>query len=271
MSGTEDERARTAAAPEPTLRYGDEHHDQIADLTLPAAPATGPAPLVLLLHGGFWRPEYDRLHTAVVAHALAALGYAVANVEYRRLGAGGWATTLGDVALAADRLPGLIETARPGRTDPDRVVYAGHSAGGHLALWAAARDRLPAGAPGRTDGPPRVAGVVALAAVTDLVGSWRLGNGRGAVAEFLGGGPDEVPAAYAAADPTAIGAPKAPTVLVHGAADERLPVEAARRYRDAVGVELIEVPDAGHFELIDPASAAWPAVLTALRRVAPLA
>ncbi|MFC9324332.1 alpha/beta hydrolase family protein [Kitasatospora sp. NPDC057015] len=268
MSGDDEEQVRPTG-PDVTLGYGHEHPDQIADITLPHGAAAGlgePAPLVLFLHGGFWRARHDRLHAAALAEALAAQGYAVANVEYRRVGAGGgWPGTFVDVALAADTLPELIGRTYPGRVDLDRVVYAGHSAGGHLALWAAARDRLPADAPGRADRAPRVAGVLALGAVTDLVEAWRLGNGEGAVAEFLEGDPVTVPSRFAAADPNALGAPTVPTVLVHGDRDERVPVAMAHRYRDDFGVKLLEVPDTGHFELIDPASQAWPSVLDALR------
>ncbi|WP_371496459.1 alpha/beta hydrolase [Kitasatospora sp. NBC_00374] len=251
-----------------TVAYGP-HPDQVADLVLPVV-GTRPAPLVVLLHGGFWRAEYDRAHIRPLAHALAARGYAVANTEYRRIGGGGgWPATFTDVALAADTLPDAVEPAHPGLVDRTAVVYAGHSAGGHLALWAALRDRLPEGAPGRAERLPAVAGVLALAPVADLAEAYRLGDGRGAVAALLGGGPDELPERYAAADPTALGAPEVPVVLVHGERDEVLPVAQARRYRDAFdGVRLVEPPGAGHFELIDPASAAWPAVADAVRLVA---
>jgi acetyl esterase/lipase len=249
-----------------TVSYGS-HGDQVADITFPVHGAAS-APLVILLHGGFWRAEHDRLHVRVVADALAGCGYAVANVEYRRVGAGGgWPATFADVAQAVDVLPAVIEREYPGRVDHDAIVYAGHSAGGQLALWAALRDHLGEGVPGRTTQPPRVAGVVALAPVADLAEAYRLGNGSGAVAELLGGGPDEVPDRYAATDPSALGAPRAPVVLVHGDQDEVLPVDMARRYQAAFGAKLIEVPGAGHFDLIDPRSAAWPMVKDALRLI----
>ncbi|MEZ0448664.1 alpha/beta hydrolase family protein [Cellulomonas sp. ICMP 17802] len=242
-----------------TVRYG-ALPDQVADVTLPAT--TGPAPLVVLLHGGFWRVAYDRAHVQVVADALDREGYAVANVEYRRVGGGGgWPTTFEDVARAIDTL----EEVLAGRVDLGSVAYLGHSAGGHLALWAALRDRLPAGAPGRADRPPRVRGVVALAPVADLVAVDRLGLSRGAVAELLGGGPSEVPERFAATDPAALGAPAARTLVVHGRLDDTVPVSVSRGYRDRTGVELVEVPGTGHFELIDPASAAWPVVVGAIR------
>ncbi|GAA2321088.1 alpha/beta hydrolase [Nonomuraea roseoviolacea subsp. roseoviolacea] len=247
-----------------TLAYGP-HPDQVADVTLPVR-ATGAVPLVMLLHGGFWRAAHDRLHVGVVADALAYEGYAVANVEYRRVGiGGGWPATFTDVAQAADTLPDMIARSRPGRVDLDRIVYLGHSAGGQLAVWAALRDRLPQDAPGHTAVPPRVAGVVALAPVVDLAGTYELSDGDSPVAALLGGGPGEVPDRYAAADPAALGASRAPVVVVHGDQDEVLPVDLSRRYHASCGAKLIEVPGAGHFDLIDPRSAAWLSVLDALR------
>jgi acetyl esterase/lipase len=267
MAMQDDKRAGEAPGPEGTVRYGP-HRDNVAGITLPVH-AAGPAPLVMLLHGGFWRAEHTRAHVDVVAAALAAEGYVVANVEYRRVGAGGgWPTTFTDVALAADTLPALVERKHPGRVDHSRIVYAGHSAGGQLAMWAALRDRLPHAAPGRAAAPAQVAGVVALAPVADLAGAHRLGQSRGAVAELLGGGPEQVPDRYAATDPTALGVPPVPFVLVHGDRDEVLPVEMSHRYQAAFGAKLIEPPGAGHFDLIDPRSAACPHVMNALRLVA---
>jgi len=236
-----------------TLAYGS-HPDQVADLTLPAG--ADRAPLVFFLHGGFWRAAHDRVHVRPVVAALADLGYAVANVEYRRTGFPG---TLDDVALAADRLPGLIEAAAPGAADLDRIVYSGHSAGGHLAIWAALRSLLPAGAPGHRPVPPRTAGVVALAPVLDLGEAYQLGGGNGAVREFLGGSPDEVPDRYAIADPAALPAPGVPVRIVHGERDESVPVAMSHQYAARTGATLI-TPDATHFDLIDVTGPAWSAV-----------
>ncbi|MFE1882011.1 alpha/beta hydrolase [Streptomyces diastatochromogenes] len=259
-------RAQDSSRP---LVYG-EHPDQVADLFLPAVEPGPRVPLVLFFHGGFWRAEHDRRHVAGFARALAAqTGCAVASVEYRRVGGGGgWPVTLSDTAEAADRLPDLAAQAAPGRVDPTRVVYAGHSAGGHLALWAALRHRVPDGAPGRTDTPPAVLGVLALAPTADLAWADELGSGRGAVAAFLGGGRAQVPDRYAAADPAPLGAPVGRTVVVHGTLDEALPVAMARRYASRAGATLHELPGCGHFDVIDPDSAAaWPVVTEALRTI----
>ena len=248
------------------VTYGP-HRDQVADVVLPHVSAQ-PAPMVLLLHGGFWRSAYDRHHLSVVGEALASTGYAVVNIEYRRVGTGGgWQTTFDDVALAMDTLPTVVARQWPGRADPERVVLLGHSAGGHLALWASLREKLPPGAPGASGTASRIAGVVALAPVCDLSEAHRLDSGTGAVVALLGGTPTEVPERYAAADPASLGGPAVPTVVVHGEQDAILPVAMARTWCAASGTRLVEVPGAGHFELIDPLSAAWPHVLDAIAAV----
>lgn len=250
---------RPAPVPDLTVAYGPDP-DQVADIRLPGG--SGQAPLVLLWHGGFWRPQWDRMHTGPLAAGIAAAGFVVANVEYRR---GGWPVTLLDVAAAAGAVPGLVDQSLPGRIDQRRIIYTGHSAGGHLALWAALRHRLPASAPGRADSAPQVAGLVALAPVADLAAAYRLDLDGGAVGAFLGGGPEDVPDRYAAADPAALGAPPANAIVVHGDADRRVPVEMSRRYAGASGARLIELPGTDHFSLIDPQSAVWPQIVDALR------
>ena len=124
------------------IAYGD-HPDQVGNLHLPAGDRDGPWPAVVLIHGGFWRYGWDRTLMTPLARDLAARGIAAWNIEYRRVGqeGGGWPGTLEDVAAAADAVVGLEGV------DASRVATVGHSAGGHLALWLAARHRLPAGAP----------------------------------------------------------------------------------------------------------------------------
>ncbi|QIS17600.1 alpha/beta hydrolase fold domain-containing protein [Nocardia terpenica] len=249
-----------------TLAYG-AHPDAVADIHLPAT--SGPAPLIVFLHGGFWRSIVNRKYAEPVADTLAAAGYVVANVEYRRTGGGGgWPVTFTDVARAFDTLPALIEREWPGLADPERIVYVGHSAGGQLGIWGTLRHRLPLGAPGRTETPPRVAGVVALAPVADLATAYALGSGEGAVADLLEGGPDVYPDRYAALDPSTLGPSPVPVVVVHGDQDQRVPIAMGRDYCAATGAELIELPGIGHFELADPASAAWPPIAAAVRRLA---
>lgn len=210
---------------------------------------SGPAgaPLVVLLHGGFWRSAYDLSLMRPLAGALAADGYAVWNVEYRRTGmpGGGWPGTLTDVGAAVDAAV----------TAGSAVVLVGHSAGGHLALWAAA-------------GRP-VAAVVSLAGVADLVAGDSDVLGNGAVRDFIGGGVQEVPERYAAASPRALLPLGARILLVHGDADDAVPVRQSRDFAAAAAaagdrVELVDLPGVDHMSLIDPAGAAWASVRTRL-------
>jgi acetyl esterase/lipase len=245
---------RDAPPPDLTLSYGP-RPEHVIDLRLPAG--TGPAPLAVLLHGGFWRPEYDRTHLRPMAHALAACGYVVAMPEYRRAGMGpDWTATFDDVALACDQVAALVRT----HAEVDRITWAGHSAGGHLALWAAARPFMPASSPWR--GSCSADLVVSLAGCSSLrlCAEWNLDDG--AAQNLLGGSPESVPDRYALADPAALTPPSVPVTLVHGTADEWVPVGMSR----ASGAgKLVEIPGAGHFDLIDPHTAAWPRVLAALR------
>jgi acetyl esterase/lipase len=249
---------RPAPPPDATVRYG-EHPDHVADLRLPAPDRDGPArPLVVVVHGGFWRAEYDRAHTGPLAADLAARGYPVAQLEYRRTGqtGGGWPGTFDDVAAGVAALPELV--AERAEIAPGRPVLLGHSAGGHLALWYANR-------PSAT-----VRGVVALAPVADLIEAYRLDLDAGAVSALLGGGPDEVAERYAAADPAPRPSCQIRRVIIHGVEDRHVPVEMSRRYvatarARGADVTLIELSKVEHFALIDPRSAAWPSVTAALR------
>jgi acetyl esterase/lipase len=220
----------------------------------------GPWPVVALLHGGFWRASRTLELMRPLAADLAGRGLAAWNLEYRRVGqpGGGWPGTLQDVAAGLDHLAGL---AAREPLDLDRLVVAGHSAGGHLALWSAARAGLPPGAPGA--GPrvvPRL--VVSLAGVCDLHAGAAEAIGEGAVAEFLGATPDQEPDRYRLASPLARLPLGARQLLVHGDADPRVPVSQSRAYAAAAAaagdpVELVELPGVDHMAVIDPASPAW--------------
>jgi acetyl esterase/lipase len=235
--------------------------DQFLEVTLP--PGGAPAPVAVVLHGGFWRARYGVELARPLAADLAARGWAAVAVEYRRVGAGGgWPTTLDDVAAALDALPGIgwagEDTAA--RLDLTDVTVIGHSAGGHLAAWAAGRGRLPAGAPGAG---PRVAVTAAVlqAGVLDLTAAVAADLGAGATVGFLGGTPAEVPGRYAAADPVRLLPTGVPELCVHGAADTTVPLEQSERYAAAAGalgdrVEVTVVPG-DHMAVIDPAGEAW--------------
>jgi acetyl esterase/lipase len=253
---------RPAPGPDHTVAYGP-HPDQVIDLRLPARDR---APLVVIVHGGFWRARYDRAHTAPMADALASAGYLVAVPEFRRVGSpgGGWPGTFDDVAAAFDALGALVE---PYGADLTRVVWTGHSAGGHLALWAAARHRLPVASPWHCAARPRAVVSLAGCASLELCDAWDLGDG--AAAALMGGSAADLPGRYAVADPAALLPLGVPVTLVHGTRDDTVPVEMSRKYaaraaRAGDDVRLTELPGAGHYGLIDPLSSAWPQVLAAL-------
>jgi len=188
----------------------------------PGAPGApdGLLPTVVLVHGGYWRSRFDLSLQNAVAADLAARGSLVWNLDYRRSDQP-WPATLTDAAAAYDH---LVTGRFADRVDPSRVSVVGHSAGGHLALWLASRDRLPAGAPGGPRTGPPVAAVVAQAPVAALADGARLGLGRGAVQTLVGGGPDELPERYAVADPLALLPTGVPTTCVHAAGDELVPI-----------------------------------------------
>jgi acetyl esterase/lipase len=253
---------RPAPPPDHTTGYGP-LPEQVLDLRLPSGPART---LVVLVHGGFWRAEYDRTHTGPLADALARAGYAVAVPEYRRVGSpgGGWPGTFDDIAAFTDALDGIGAGygLRPGRT-----VLVGHSAGGHLALWAAARHRLPEGSPWR--GAWRPDGVVSLAGCASLGLCDALDLDHGATSGLLGGRAAEVPDRYALADPAALLPLGVPVTLLHGLRDVNVPPEVSRDYaaraeRAGDPVRLVEMPELEHFAVIDPDSAAWPQLLAAI-------
>lgn len=261
MAENRDVFARTARRPDLTVRYGEEP-DQVADVYLPA---TGPAPLVLCWHGGYWRQDHDRGYVAPLAADLADRGYAVASVEYRRTGgAARWPDTLEDAASLADTVPGLVVAHAPAVVAAGPAYHVGHSTGGHLALWTALRHRLPPGAPGRRAEPAPVRGVLALAPVTDVAETYRRDLDLGAVRTLLGGGPRQYPDRYAATDPAPLPAPDVPTVLVHGRGDARVPVVLSREYARRHRLRLVEIDGADHFAVVDPASPAWPTVVAEL-------
>ena len=208
-----------------------------------------PAGVVVVIHGGFWRAAFDLTHISLLCDALTGAGAVTWNLEYRRLGqpGGGWPGTLDDVVAAVERVPDLIGVKIG--MDLSRPVLAGHSAGGHLALWHASRAEITA-----------LRGVLALAPVADLALAYRLGLGNGAVAELLGGGPADHPDRYASAQP---GRPTVPVAIVHGTEDDVVPATVSRAYVHE-GVRLIELPGVEHYAVIDPHSAAWSTVVGAL-------
>jgi acetyl esterase/lipase len=251
------------------IAYG-EAPAQVIDLFLPKG--RGPHPVVILIHGGCYLAEYQGLaQTSGVAADLARRGFAVWNVEYRKLGeaGAGYPGTFLDVADAVDR----IRAEAPAyHLDTRRVVAVGHSAGGHLALWAAARTRLPRSSPLWRADPLPIRAVVSLAGIGDLK---RQG-------EVFGGacGPEPIPRIIGKAertDPYADTSPAellplgARVVMISGVFDHVMPpftgrafVETLRKAGDRA--EVIAIPDAGHFDVVMPTAAAWKIVAATIAR-----
>jgi acetyl esterase/lipase len=266
--------------PDTTAAYGD-HPDQVVDFYAPRG-GEERAPLVVVLHGGAWRAPYDRRHITPFADFLARRGFAVANVEYRHGGtipaqggsgpvAGRWPDTFDDVAAALDAMPALVRAALP-QADPRRMVVTGHSAGGQLALWAAARHLLPADAPWHTDRPAPLRGVVALAPIADFTVAEKLDVCSGAARQLLGGGA-KFGERQPYADPALLLPTGIATTLVQGREDVVVPQAVAEAYADAaakagevVGLTLLE--DVGHFPLIDPAADACAVVAEEIAQLA---
>jgi acetyl esterase/lipase len=247
----DDVMTRPSEPPDLVLRYA-AHDDGLVDVHLPPG-AARPRPLVFYVHGGFWRQEWDRTHARPLANALAAEGFVVALPEYRRVGGdGGWPTTAEDVDAALTALPGLLEGTG---VETTTTVLVGHSAGGHLVLWLANQ-------------PHEVERVVALAPVGNLRAAADWGMGSGAAVDLLGGTPDEVPERYDAADPATRmrTRPSCEVVVVHGDADEAVPVQSSRGLAGRFDwLDYRELADADHDAVIDPLSPAWTSVLAAVR------
>ncbi|MGO1731121.1 alpha/beta hydrolase family protein [Agrococcus casei] len=195
--------------------------------------------VLLLVHGGFWRARYDRMHLRPMAAALADAGWLVALPEFRRVGDPG-----GGFPGSVDDIRGLVRGVRSLVGAPEApLTVVGHSAGGHLAMLAA----------GETD-----ARVVSLAGVLDLAAAQREGLSNGAADEFLGGAP------AAGADPMSQPLPAGEIALVHGVNDTEVPVEYSRRFAERDSRIRLSTPNCGHYELIDPESSAFAEVTAAI-------
>lgn len=243
---------RVAPAPDSEIAYGP-LPDQVADCFLSADLGLATArPLLLLMHGGYWRPRYDREHLRTFAAALAAAGWQVVSIEYRRI-PGDPDAMVADVRAAIENLPDQIAGHN------GEVIMIGHSAGGHLALWAAAQVALAEHS--RT----QITGVIALAPVSDLELAQQLDLNDGGVRAFLGCPAQE----RADLNPMYL-APLCPITCLHGNLDSLVPITLSRNYVAAHAgstVNLVEIEGIAHFELIDPSSIAWPVVLDALRSI----
>lgn len=240
------------------LRYGSDAN-QFLELRLPQEKTTHPWPLVINIHGGFWRAKYNLEHAGHLCAAIAANGVATANLEYRRVGnaGGAWPGTFEDIRSAYQF---LVQNADKHRLDARRMVVIGHSAGGQLALCLAAHQST-------------VTRVISLAGVVDLRRTYELHLSNDAVVEFLRGTPAEVPDHYREADPMQLSIPRARQWLIHGANDDTIPPEFSRNYvatkkKQNEDVQLTEIQSADHFDVIDPRSKAWAYVEEAVLRLA---
>ncbi len=234
----------TAPAAPQQIRYGDDPA-QFGWLTVPSEQDPGEvSPVVVLLHGGFWKEPWDYTLMSPLAQSLADDGYATWNIEVRRVGGrGGWPTTFDDVAAAIDHLDTLAEDMP---LDPDQVVLVGHSSGGHLAMWSLGRD----------DATVQPVGVIGLAPIVDL-------HLTDSAAELLGGSAEEVPDRFRLAAPTM---DPERVVVLHGADDTTIGADHAVAAFEA-GLRVEHLADVDHFEIIEPDSPARPLLAAELARL----
>jgi acetyl esterase/lipase len=248
------------------IQYGqDPQH--FAELRFPDG--HGPFPLLFVIHGGFWQSAYDLSHIGRLCAALTREGIITCNLEYRRLGnpGGGWPGTFQDIGVATDH---ILETiSSDPRVDAARTVILGHSAGAHLALWLAGRHRIAKASPLHGGQKHRLGSAVSLAGVCDLRRAYDQRLGNGIVATLMGGTPDKFPDRYDAASPIELLPTGTRQVLVHGTADNIVPVSQSENFverAEKLGEHptLVELDGIRHFELIDPESDAWSQVVGAV-------
>jgi len=259
------------AAPRPgvVIPYGSAPQ-QFGELRVPAG--AGPFPVAVLIHGGCWKRAFDYRYFAHLADRLTRdTGVATWLIEYRRLGdpGGGWPGTFLDAAAATDFVRQL---ARTYPLDPSRTIAVGHSAGGHLALWLAARSHLPTGSDLHTADPLSIRAVVGLAPIADLpayLGADAGGCSR-AVSSLMGGSPKQQPSRYRAGSPAALLPLRVPQWFVQGVEDPIVPVGLVRDYvakarQSGDRVEMLDLAEAEHFDPAVPDSMAWPQTLSVVR------
>ena len=234
------------------IGYG-EDVSQFGELRLPEN--SGPHPVIVFIHGGCWLNQFSLDHVAAMSRALANQGYAVWAPEYRRVGdaGGGWPGTFEDIVSC---VAALWRIAPKYSLDLARTIVMGHSAGGHLALWLAAQNKLP------------LRGVVSLAGICDLMAYERLGNDCAAsLPVLLGGTSPEVPERWAMADPIALLPIRIPVSLIHGDRDMIVPISQSENFAKAAGCELRIVKGGGHFDMVSPHAKAFDVICQPLRRM----
>ena len=250
--------ARPKPQPTRTVAYGADPN-QVADLWLPAG--KGPFPTVVMIHGGCWQASITNRHYMnYAAEDLRRRGIAVWNIEYRAVDqpGGGYPGTFKDVGAAIDRLS--IE-APHADISMKRVVVLGHSAGGHLALWAAARYKLPDSSALHWAAPQPIAGVIDIAGIPNLKADTETACGAAVLRKLTGSPTRTRPDVYADTSPAALLPLGPPQVVIHGAQDGTVPpavgmayVQAARAAGDTVAFHS---PPGGHVEEVTPGQPAW--------------
>ena len=237
------------------LSYGTDA-EQFGDLYLPEE-TDKPYPVIVLLHGGCWRAAHSLLQLGELCKSLNTLGYAVWNIEYRRLGnGGGWPTTFKDVAKGSDY---LREISKEYLLDLSKVISMGHSAGGHLALWLATRDQLPNSSELYSQNPLAISGVISLAGIPDLVNGVEQNICRGACEELMGGLPEICPERYKQGSPHYFSYKDIPQIHLLGELDPIIPLDYLRTaLEQQQSTDTLKViPDIGHFEMVMPETSSW--------------
>ena len=269
--------SRTPPLADKRLHYGG-GDSQFGDLWLPRNAVEKTHPVVAFFHGGWWQSEYDLAYAGHLCNAIRDDGFAVWSIEYRRVGdtGGGWPYTFQDAAAGFDY---LVELEREFPLDLKRVVAMGHSAGGHLAFWIAGRHHIQDSSPIRNP-LPRVSlhGLIGLAAVVDLrltvdlAGYFTFAHDKREVYSLMGGSPRDFPERYQAGNPGDLLPLGAKQILIQGTEDQQIPpklpsrwAENARRQGDVV--EVVTIPLADHFDIVDPESKAFDKVRLAVKQM----
>jgi acetyl esterase/lipase len=265
---------RTPPVGDHRVHYGSESL-QFGDLWLPSRADGHRAPVVVFLHGGWWKAQYGLEYGGHLCADLKADGIATWSLEYRRVGqeGGGWPGTFEDVAAGFNHLE---ELSRKFPLDLTRVVVVGHSAGGHLAFWLAGRPHIPLESLVHHPQPTvpiksvvGLAGAVDLRMTIELAGWFTFAHDKQEVINFMGGSPQEVPDRYASGNPGELLPLNVPQFLLQGTEDDQIPpqlparwAERGHRMGERVSVEII--PGADHLDVVDPKSKAWSRVKTVI-------
>lgn len=253
--------------PDHRIAYGDDPL-QFCDLRLPNG--DGPHPVAIFIHGGQWKAEFDISHSDKLTDALARNGIATWSLEYRRVGneGGCWPGTFLDIGQGVDHLRNIADQYA---LDLAQVITMGHSAGGHLAIWAAARANIPVDTELGVEDPLSVRGVLGLAPAADLRGLQTTQFCGDVINQLMGGSPDEYPDRYRWGDPVELSAGDLPQLLIIGKYDLVWAPAGLSYYKIAKArgdnVQMVEATESGHFEMIDPDSSTWPLVLSCVSRL----